>query len=316
MWWDAGWCGRYGRRGMWDGRGMERRRRRGGMRRHAARTWVVMIIPCSSFLRRGGHGCDIIVSNTDSYTGGKLSGTLGPSFTLRFTVGNDAGSDWTEITVTEDPGAFPCPMLQEEEQMKALIPTLASAAVLVSLGGCDSDPAGTEVYAESFLRALAVAPESSTVHRGTAQYSGGTMSDTHRKLTVISRDPEVDSWVHLQMLSSRPQRIDTIAGSFSLEPRDFLGGDNEGTTALYLRDGKRFVAESGTLTISEASGDILEGRITGEFEFTAVHWCTPAVDRTPCLSLPSEFPASALRIHLTGEFVAVPPPPAERLHLP
>lgn len=49
-----------------------------------------------------------IVSYTDSYTGGKLSGSSGSSFVLKFTVTNDAGSTYDQITVTLDSNAPEC----------------------------------------------------------------------------------------------------------------------------------------------------------------------------------------------------------------
>lgn len=53
---------------------------------------------------------NVLVSETDSYTGGLLPGTLGSSFVLKFTVSNDAGVSNTQITVTEDENASPCLM--------------------------------------------------------------------------------------------------------------------------------------------------------------------------------------------------------------
>ncbi len=49
-----------------------------------------------------------MVSYTDSYTGGKLSGSSGSSFVLKFTVTNDAGTTYDQITVTEDSNARVC----------------------------------------------------------------------------------------------------------------------------------------------------------------------------------------------------------------
>ena len=44
-----------------------------------------------------------MVSYTDSYKDGKVSGTSGFSFVLKFTVDNDAGNTHNSFTVTEDP---------------------------------------------------------------------------------------------------------------------------------------------------------------------------------------------------------------------
>jgi hypothetical protein len=197
--------------------------------------------------------------------------------------------------------------------MKYLALTLASVALVLSVVGCESDPAGTGPHTETFLSAVAMAPEASIIHQGGAHYYGGTKSDTHRMIAVQSTDPDEGSKVRLEMLSSTPQRLHMLVGEFPLVPRHFLGGDNEGKTALYMRDDKLYVAESGTLIVTEATGDILEGRMVGEFEFTAVYWCTPGADRTPCLSMPDEFPVNAERLHITGEFFAGPSPPAKRL---
>jgi hypothetical protein len=48
------------------------------------------------------------VSTTDNFTGGKPPESLLSSFVLRFTVTNDAGSEYAEITVTEDQNAEIC----------------------------------------------------------------------------------------------------------------------------------------------------------------------------------------------------------------
>ena len=49
-----------------------------------------------------------IVSYTDSYTGGRLEGSSASSFVLKFTVSNDAGYSYDQITVTVDPNAEVC----------------------------------------------------------------------------------------------------------------------------------------------------------------------------------------------------------------
>ncbi len=60
--------------------------------------------PFSYIWENDSHG----VSYTTSYTGGKLSGSSGSSFVLKFTVSNDAGGSSDQITVTEDSNAPIC----------------------------------------------------------------------------------------------------------------------------------------------------------------------------------------------------------------
>lgn len=173
---------------------------------------------------------------------------------------------------------------------------LSVTLILMLLPACDSEttpPLRPGPFMDAKIeRAI------STEHRGGATFGGGTMSDTHRKLHVSSRDPAADSRLGLSILSSSPIRFEP--GTYPLSPRNFEGGDNEGNTAIYLRGSDRYVAESGTLTIT----GVTDERVSGHFELTAVFWCNAAVDREPCYTLPHEFPPETPRIDVWGEFSA------------
>lgn len=177
--------------------------------------------------------------------------------------------------------------------------------LVLLLPACEepTPPLGPDAY----LRA--VVEDAVTIeHRGGAEYYGGTRSDTHRKREISSYDGEADARLWLQILNSAPSVWE--AGVFPLTPRNFDGGDNDGNTALYLMPGSElYVAESGTLRITE----VTEDRVIGEFEFTAVYWCTPPVNREQCYTLPETFPTSASRIDVTGTFSAEGSRPVPRL---
>ncbi|HUG41213.1 MAG TPA: hypothetical protein VMM12_12050 [Longimicrobiales bacterium] len=105
---------------------------------------------------------------------------------------------------------------------------------------------------------------------------------------------------------------------YDLQPLNFyLGEDSIGNTAIYLRQSgtlyngasDRYVAESGTVTVTRASHE----RVDGHFDMVVVYWCTPVVNGESCVSLPDEFPPDAQRIHLVGEFSAIPPAPVPTL---
>lgn len=175
----------------------------------------------------------------------------------------------------------------------------ALIATPVLLAACDSAPTPADASA-AFLHAQVVGAFA-TEHRGGAVFSGGTMSADHFMLHISSHDPDADSHLGLQMLGVRSASLEP--GVYPLEPRNFLFGDADGNTAIYLRGGDRYVAESGTLTITHVSHERLEG----SFEMTAVFWCRPSVDRTACYTLPEAFPPDAPRIDVWGEFSAIRP---------
>lgn len=189
----------------------------------------------------------------------------------------------------------------------AWIPTL----LLLAMSSCDTSP--TEAASDDpFMLAHARSVEASVIdyeHRGEAQWSRGTRSSTQQKVQVSSHDPRVDSRLFLQVLRSQAQQPGFETGSYDLVPRNFRAGDNDGATAMYILDGHHYVAESGTLTITDAYGDYVEGRVEGHFEVTVVLWCTPSVNRDKCFQSPAStsFSPDAPRLHVHGEFSAAPP---------
>lgn len=194
------------------------------------------------------------------------------------------------------------------------LPLLVLSALVT---GCGSDPTGAE--GGSFLRATlksmsTTAGEPITIeHRGGANWSGGTRSDTQRMLEVYSPDREADRSLMLQRLSSSPQGP-FQPGVHSLVPRNFNAGDNDGFTAKYLdhATGDHYIAESGTWTITGVSEDRI---VSGSFDFVAAFWCNPHIDRDRCLMSPKEagFGSDAVRLRVRGEFSAEPVRPVPEL---
>lgn len=181
-------------------------------------------------------------------------------------------------------------------------PTVFLLSVLAILG-CDSR-ATEPIHPDSFLRAQ-VAPSSHPVeeHVGNAELSGGTMSPTRWASYISSWDEEGRGILHLQRLGASWREG---PGVHELEPLLFYPGpDSLGNTALLLRSSDLYVAESGTVTVTSASHE----RVDGHFDIVVVYWCTPVVNREPCLSVPDDFPTDAPRIRLVGEFSATLPGP-------
>ena len=92
---------------------------------------------------------------------------------------------------------------------------------------------------------------------------------------------------------------------YTLVPRNFDAGDNDGYTAWY-RDygtGDHYIAESGTYAIADVSED---GLVTGHFVFLAAYWCSTHNDRDRCSMLPSQegFRPDAVRLNGHGGFRA------------
>ncbi len=184
----------------------------------------------------------------------------------------------------------------------------ALSAFAVLVGACQSDPMGAREgpYLEASLQTL---PTTVTVmidreHRGGAIWEGGTKSDTHRKLQIRSKDFNTTHTLILQRLSSAPKGP-FQPGIYTLVPRNFTAGDNDGYTAWYgdSETGNHYIAESGTWTIDHVSQD---GQVTGYFDFVAAYWCNPHNDRDRCFQSPAElgFLPDAVRLHVHGEFRA------------
>ena len=184
----------------------------------------------------------------------------------------------------------------------------ALVALTVLISACESDP--TDVKQGDFLQATLVSVSSGTTtpmniqHRGGAVWSGGTKSETQRKLQISSKDAETKGHLYLHRLSSVPGGP-FQPGVYPLVPRNFNAGDNDGYTALYVdfETGTHYIAESGTWTIS----DVLEdGQVVGDFDFVAAYWCNVHNDRDRCFLSPAEggFSPSAARLHVYGEFRA------------
>ena len=179
-------------------------------------------------------------------------------------------------------------------------------AVLIS--ACESDATGTKqgAYLQATLLSVATSTTGaiSIQHRGGAIWGGGTKSETHRKLQIHSKDAEANRHLYLQRLSSAPGGP-FQPGVYTLVPRSFTAGDNDGYTALYgdSETGNHYIAESGTWTITDVSED---GEVTGHFDFVAAYWCNPHNDRDRCFMSPSEggFRPDAVRLNVHGDFRA------------
>ncbi len=181
-------------------------------------------------------------------------------------------------------------------------------AVLLLLPACDITP-GSPNDPASFLKAD-VTGAVLVEHRGGGNWSGGTRSPGETALLVVSRDPAAESSVVIRMVGA--SRWSMEPGVYQMEPIDFQYGEyREGYTAVYRAGGDRYVAESGTLTVTEVSPE----RVEGSFDLTAIFWCRPSADREQCMTLPALAPG-APRVRLVGEFSApwvggIPVPTAE-----
>jgi hypothetical protein len=194
---------------------------------------------------------------------------------------------------------------KEDRMIKRLV---LPAGICLLLAGCESPSADGGDLRPSFMQA-ALTGAIEVRHDGDAQWRHGGPDPTVRFFAVSSRDGG-DNRLRLAILAS--SHVGFEPGVYPVEDIRYVEReDNEGNTATYKRpDGKWFVAESGSFTIvrSEYQPGVWEGLVEGHFEFTAVFWCDHSQDRDSCWAFPDEFPPDAPRIHVTGEFVAEPPP--------
>ena len=192
-----------------------------------------------------------------------------------------------------------------------LTPVLALATLVAA---CDSDPTGAGQA--SFLQAtLQSVPTNVTgavtvEHRGSAGWHGGHKTN-QRHLSISSTDTEAQRTMSLRWLSSEPEGF-FQEGVYSLVPRNFNAGDNDGYTALYLdhKTGTHYIAESGTWTITDVDAETQE--VTGHFEFVVANWCNVHNDRERCLLQSPKnfgFSSGAERLTVRGEFRAEGHPP-------
>jgi hypothetical protein len=189
---------------------------------------------------------------------------------------------------------------------RSRITALLALSLLAS--ACEKDPTGTKEGA--FLRATLLSVSMSTTepidirHSGGAEWGGGTKSETQRKLQISSKDAQANRHLMLQRLSSTPGGP-FQPGVYTLVPRNFTAGDNDGYTAWYgdSETGNHYIAESGTWTITEVSEN---GYVTGNFDFIAAYWCNPNTGRDRCFRSPKEggFHQEAVRLRVQGEFRA------------
>lgn len=202
----------------------------------------------------------------------------------------------------------------------SILKTTTSIGLCALLAACDATP--TDGDQGGYLRAtlqpvlalmvgdVAGSAEGNSMEltdiefQGGANVSGGTKSDTHRKWAVDAKDLEHDRSLHLQRLTSAPEGR-FKPGVYTLVPRNFTAGDNDGYTALYvdLNSGSHFIAESGTLTITGVAAD---GETTGYFDFMAAYWCNAHNDRARCFQSPAQsgFRPDAIRLRVHGDFRA------------
>jgi hypothetical protein len=173
------------------------------------------------------------------------------------------------------------------------------AAALVIWAGCADlaiEPETTYLHAD-------VEGAFSLEHRGEAHLDRGTMPGTmHRarylESNVWRSSMELETALRFQLLSE--ELLPWEAGTYPLDPRNFMSGDYEGTTAHFQRGPEWFVSESGTLTITE----VVDRRVFGHFELTAVFWCNRALEPETCESLPASYAAESPRLEIRGSFEA------------
>ncbi len=201
----------------------------------------------------------------------------------------------------------------EIHNRKALICFFATCALVFS--ACESEPtasSGEEPYLQASIQSLptSTATAIDIQHRGDAEVSGGTKRGVGGKLQISSRDHGTNAQLDLRRLSSEPLGP-FEPGVYTLVPRNFTAGDNDGYTALYgeSETGNHYIAETGTWTITDVSED---GQVSGHFDLVAAYWCNPHNDRDRCFMSPSDlgFRSDAVRLHVHGEFRATRAPAA------
>ena len=200
----------------------------------------------------------------------------------------------------------------EIHNRKAMICFFATCALVFS--ACESEPTGSseeEAYLQASIQSLptSTATAIDIQHHGGANWSGGTKHDVGHKLQISSRDRGTNRDLKLIQLSS--EHIGPFEpGVYTLVPRNFTAGDNDGYTAFYgdSETGNHYIAETGTWTITDVSED---GVVSGHFDLVAAYWCNPHNDRDRCFRSPADlgFRSDAVRLHVHGEFRAEKPVP-------
>lgn len=199
---------------------------------------------------------------------------------------------------------------------RAMYVATLTTALALTVTACDSptDTGAEGGFMEAVLQRSATvdAGAETILHRGDARWFSGGGGAAHGKLQVSSLDWEAGTAVRLQRLGNEIVGPFTV-GVHELVPRMHYAGDSDGYTAMYQGDGGIYISESGTWTIREVTED---RTVIGSFEFVAVYWCSVAgEDRPRCYESPVgvEFGPEVPRLHVTGEFRAVPLPPVEPL---
>jgi hypothetical protein len=165
-------------------------------------------------------------------------------------------------------------------------------AALAALPACRSDTTATEL--DSWMRAT-IARAFAAQHIGEAEWMVGTPSPGRTWRTITSEDHTADARLSLNLISADDSWRE---GVYALEEHEWWCSlDRDAASAYYERDGVRYIAESGTLTITSAEGRIVEGF----FEMTAVAFVRSNHSGCPVWTIAPD----AQRIDVWGEFAAV-----------
>jgi hypothetical protein len=186
----------------------------------------------------------------------------------------------------------------------AVVPLL----LLLFVTGCD--PNVTDPPAVGTMDISITGAFQRTFRSGAGFGTGGTGPGGAYNSINVGGGDSIDG-LDIEMLG----RISAPPASYPLDPRmppgwNWTGGDTTGNTAVLRHGDDVYIAESGTLTITYAPHHWFasEDHVDGNFDFTAVYWCTGW-----CRTLPTSFSPDLPRIHVTGQFSATPPPPVPPL---
>jgi hypothetical protein len=163
-----------------------------------------------------------------------------------------------------------------------VIPWLAAA--------CGGDPAGART--DGYMNAQ-ITRGFDVHHRGDAQHSGGTLGPGRWVRHIRSVDPRSGDWL---TLSVTDRTNGWQVGTYDIEHTGFLCGQPDGGSAIFIRDDIRYIAETGTLTVTSVSDESVDGH----FEFTAAAYIRN-YDGCPAWIKPE----NPVRIDVYGQFSAV-----------